>query len=102
MAADDNIEMLARLIRTAEHQGAHVLTLQGIIARAAEEGATVALMRCGLSDDRAGTDIRELRLLLDAWRDTKHTARRMLVRWAVCGILALMVLGVAMELRSLP
>lgn len=94
-----DMETLGRLVRSAEYQGASIGTLEAIIARAADEGAMRALARCGLHDDRAGSDIRELRALLDAWRDTKRTAWRTVVRWAIRGILALVLLGVALKLK---
>jgi hypothetical protein len=93
MTRTPNTETLAQLVRTAEYQGASMLTLEGIIARAAEEGARVALGRCGLHDDAAGNDIRELRALLDAWRDTRRVARRTLVRWALYALLAMVGIG---------
>lgn len=92
---------LARLVKTAEYQGADVGTLEAIIARAAEEGAARALARCGLHDDQAGTDIRELRGLLDAWRDTKRTARRTLIHWVFYFLLVAILAGVAVRLKLL-
>ena len=93
------MESLAQLVRTAEYQGASVMTLEAIIARAADEGARAALVRCGLQDDAAGNDIRELRALLDAWRDTRRVARRTLVHWVLCVLLALVTIGVGVQVN---
>lgn len=92
-------DRLSRLLKTAEYQGANVGTLEAIIARAAEEGASRALARCGLHDDQAGADIRELRGLLDAWRDTKRTARRTLIHWLFYCLLMAILAGVAVRLK---
>ena len=92
-------QTLVQLVRTVEYQGASLMTLEAIIARAAEEGARAALNRCGLQDDAAGDDIRELRSLLDAWRDTRRTVRRTLVHWLICGLLSLILAGAAIELH---
>lgn len=99
MARNDTAQTLTQLVRTAEYQGASLMTLEAIVARAAEEGARTALMRCGLQDDAAGHDIRELRGLLDAWRDTRRTVRRTLVHWVICALLVLITLGAGVELH---
>ena len=99
MSGMDNARVLAQLVRTAEYQGASMLTIEAIIARAADEGARAALMRCGLQDDAAGDDIRELRALLDAWRDTRRVARRTLVHWVLCLLLALISIGAAVQVE---
>lgn len=92
-------EPLARLVESAAHQGADMGTVEAIIARAAEEGASRALARCGLHDDQAGADIRELRSLLDAWRDTKRTARRTLIHWIFYFLLVAILAGLAVRLK---
>ena len=94
-----NPQSLTQLVRTAEYQGASLMTLEALVARAAEEGAKAALYRCGLQDEAAGNDIRELRVLLDAWRDTRRTVRRTLVHWLICGLLTLILAGAAIELH---
>ena len=56
----DNAAALARLVRTAEYQGADMLTLEAIIARAAEEGMR-SMFQDGLVKALAGiTSIEEL------------------------------------------
>ena len=48
----------------------------------------MALEAVGLHDAHAGHDIRELRDLLDAWRDGKKTVRRVVIRFLTLAILA--------------
>jgi len=97
-AGDDG---LARLVRRGEHQGASLDTLAAIVAQASERGARRALAQCGLQDRYAGDDIRELRALLDAWRDTKKTARQTIIRWLVRAILGFIAFAVAVKLKWL-
>lgn len=46
------------------------------------------LNEVGLNDEEARRDIRELRDLIGAWRDTKKTILRTTVRWGTIAILA--------------
>ena len=45
-----------------------------ILEQAAEKGAERCLAHLGLENGHAARDIRELRDLLDAWRDARRTA----------------------------
>ena len=90
---------LAELVREARTHGASLDRLGAIIDIASEHGAMRALHRCGLADEGAGDDIRELRDLLEAWRDTKKTARRTVVRWLIRGLLTALGIGVAIKLK---
>ncbi len=63
--------------------GADPLTLRALVEEACDIGARRALSRLGLEDAQALADMRELRTLLDAWRDVKQTARRSAVGWLV-------------------
>lgn len=89
----------ARLVRQAHLEGASQETLRLLIEEATARGAAKALSRCGLEDASAGTDISELRELLDAWRDTKRTARRAAVRWVVRALVAAIAFAVAVKLK---
>jgi hypothetical protein len=73
--------------------------LRALLDEASELGASRALARCGLQDEHAGADIAELRTLLDAWRDTKLTARRTAVRWLIRGALTALAIGLAVKLK---
>ncbi len=72
--------------------------LRALIEEASELGARRALARLGLADEAARDDMGELRELLGAWRDAKKSARNAVIGWAVRGILALVLLGVAIKL----
>jgi hypothetical protein len=56
------------------------------------------LARIGLDDDGAPDDLHKLRELLRAWRDAKASAWRAAVEWAVRGLLALLLIGIAYRL----
>jgi hypothetical protein len=64
---------------------------------AAERGAERVLAHLGLENGHAARDIRELRDLLDAWRDARRTAWQTVIKVATTGILAALILGVAIS-----
>lgn len=90
---------LFRAAQAAEQQGLSSETIYHLVQRASEEGAARALERLGLSDDHAGTDIGELRALLDSWRDTKKTARQALIRWFMRLFFSVLMLGLAVKFK---
>lgn len=90
--------MLAGLIAHAESKGADMATLRALIEECCDLGAARALSRLGLSDDSARQDVGELRQLLQAWRDAKRTARLAVLGWVVRGVLAMLLLGLAVAL----
>ena len=47
--------------------------LEAMLDRAAKRGATQALAAMGLHDENAAIDVREMRSLLEAWRDTRKS-----------------------------
>ena len=91
-------DMLARLIAQADTQGADLVTLRAIVEEASELGANRVLGRLGLGDPGAQDDIDELRELLSAWRDAKSSAWKAAIDWAVKGLLALLLVGIAVRL----
>lgn len=70
-----------------------------LLDRAAERGAERALSHLGLENGHAARDIRELRGLLDAWRDARHTAWQTAIRVVTTGILASLLVGAAIKLK---
>ncbi|MGB3319645.1 MAG: DUF6127 family protein, partial [Sphingopyxis granuli] len=54
--------------------------------------------RLGLADAAARDDIGDLRQLLGAWRDAKTSAWKAAVDWTVRGLLALLLVGLAIKL----
>jgi hypothetical protein len=90
-------DMLARLIAQEVGQGADLVTIRAIVEEASELGASRMLTRMGLDDARAQDDLVELRELLRAWRDAKREAWKAVVDWTVRGLLALLLIGIALR-----
>lgn len=90
--------MLAQLMAQAEARGADLVTLRALIEEASELGAARALARLGLADEGAHKDMAELRELLGAWRDAKASATKAVIGWIVRGLLALLLIGIAVKL----
>lgn len=72
---------------------------EGLLNCAAERGAERVLAHLGLENGHAARDIRELRDLLEAWRDARRTAWQTIVKVATTGILASLLLGAAIKLK---
>ncbi|TRW14371.1 DUF6127 family protein [Glacieibacterium frigidum] len=89
---------VSKLLAAASAQGADAAQLIDLVEAASEAGATRALSRIGLHDEAAGKDIGDLRQLVQGWRDAKSSAARAVVTWAVRGMIALLILGLAIKL----
>ncbi len=72
-----------------------------LLERAAERGAGRILTYLGLENGKAAHDIRELRNLLDAWRDARRTAWRTVIKLATTGVLVSLLLGAAIKFKIL-
>ena len=70
-----------------------------LLDRAAERGAERCLAHPGLENGHAARDIRELRDLLEAWRDARRTAWQTAVKVVTTGILAALLVGAAIKLK---
>lgn len=70
-----------------------------LLDRAAELGAERCLAHLGLENGHAARDIRELRDLLEAWRDARRTAWQTVIKVATTGILAILLVGAAIKLK---
>ncbi|TQN03397.1 hypothetical protein BDD18_2074 [Acidovorax temperans] len=62
-----------------------------LLDRAAERGAERCLAHLGLENGHAARDIRELRDLLEAWREARHTAWQTTIKVITTGLLAALV-----------
>ena len=91
-------DMLAKLIAQAAAEGGELVTLRAIVEEASEVGANRVLQRIGLGDERALSDIDELRELLGAWRAAKASAWKAAIDWIVRGAMALLLIGIAVRL----
>lgn len=70
-----------------------------LLDRAAERGAERVLAHLGLENGHAARDIRELRGLIEAWRDARRTAWLTAVKVVTTGILAALLVGAAIKLK---
>ncbi|MCJ9707529.1 DUF6127 family protein [Bordetella hinzii] len=70
-----------------------------LLAHAAERGAERCLAHLGLENGSAARDIRELRDLLDAWRDARRTAWQTFVKVLTTGLLAALLVGAAIKFK---
>jgi len=70
-----------------------------LLARAAELGAERALATLGLENGHTDADIRDLRSLIEAWRDARRTAWQTAIRVITTGLLALLLAGAAIKLK---
>jgi hypothetical protein len=73
--------------------------LDDLLTRAAERGAERCLAHLGLENGHAARDIRELRDLLEAWRDARRTAWQTIIKVATTGLLAIILVGAAIKLK---
>jgi hypothetical protein len=73
--------------------------LDRVAERGAERGAERCLAHLGLENGGAARDIRELRDLLEAWRDARRTAWQTAVKVVTTGILAALLVGSAIKLK---
>lgn len=90
-------DMLARLLAQARSEGSELVTLRAIVEEASDSGAARVLARLGLADEGAPEDLGELRELLAAWREAKKSAWKAVVDWTVRGLLALLLVGLAVR-----
>lgn len=70
-----------------------------LLNHAAERGAERVLSRLGLENGHAARDIRDLRDLIEAWREARHTAWQTFIRVLTTGILAALLVGFAIKLK---
>ncbi|TCD06850.1 hypothetical protein EYB45_04020 [Erythrobacteraceae bacterium CFH 75059] len=92
-------DLLTQLLaQSCAAAGGDRMALRAIVEEASEVGAERALARLGLADEGAQDDIDELRELLGAWRDAKASAWKATVDWLVRGLLALLLIGIAMRM----
>lgn len=74
--------------------------LEDMLDRAAKRGAKEALREVGLHDEDASKDIRELRTLLDVYRDTRKGVWSTIVKFLTLAVLTFIATSVWMELGN--
>jgi len=73
--------------------------LNELLTRAAERGAERALASLGLENGHAAADIRDLRGLIESWREARRTAWQTVIRTVTTAVLALLLVGAAIKLK---
>ena len=73
--------------------------LDELLIRAAEKGAERALAALGLENGHAAKDIRDLRGLIEAWRQTRQTAWQTFIKLLTTGILVALIVGASIKLK---
>lgn len=79
---------------TADHDRRVTISqseLERIVRESASEGARSALHELGLDDKHAAADVRDLRTLLDAFRNVRRGALRRVGELIVTGLLMLLM-----------
>lgn len=74
--------------------------LKNMMEQAAELGAKKALRSVGLHDEDAGSDVRELRGLLESWRSAKQTVIMTFVKVITTALLGAMAFGAIFEFNK--
>lgn len=91
-------DTLASLMAKANQDGAELVTLRAIVEETTEIATDRVLNRFGLADPNAANDLDELRELLQAWRDAKASAWKAFIEWAIRGLLAALLIGIAVRI----
>ena len=73
--------------------------LDELLIRAAEKGAERALAALGLENGHAAKDIRDLRGLIEAWRQARQTAWQTSIKLLTTGILVALLVGASIKLK---
>jgi hypothetical protein len=73
--------------------------LDELLTLAAEKGAERALAALGLENGHAAKDIRDLRGLIEAWRQARQTAWQTLIKLMTTGILVILLVGASIKLK---
>ncbi len=73
--------------------------LDELLTRAAEKGAERALAALGLESGHAAKDIRDLRGLIEAWRQARQTAWQTFIKLLTTGVLVALMVGTSIKLK---
>lgn len=73
--------------------------LEELLQAAAKRGAREALHELGLNDDKAPSDIRDLRSLLDAIRTAKNTALKSAIQFLTVLAMGALLVGIAVKYK---
>ena len=73
--------------------------LEDIVQRAAERGSQCCLAKLGLENGSAARDIRQLRDLLEVWREARRAVWQTVIKVITTGLLAALLVGIAMKVK---
>ncbi|MFM7659856.1 MAG: DUF6127 family protein [Betaproteobacteria bacterium] len=76
-----------------------IRNLEKPLTQAAKCGAERALAQLGLENGSAARDIRDLRSLIDAWRQARLTAWQTAIKVLTTALLAMLLVGAAIKLK---
>lgn len=71
--------------------------LEDMLDRAARRGAKEVLQQLGLHDESAAEDLREMRSLLDTWKDTRRSIWNTFIKITTVAILSFIATAVYMQ-----
>lgn len=91
--------LMTALVQELHEDGVPMATVLALVEEASEIGAVKALRACGLHDDKAGDDVKELRGLLEAWRLARRTAWSTTIKWFTTLLIVLVMAGLSVKLK---
>jgi Family of unknown function (DUF6127) len=89
---------------TTDYDNSKILNLRledlnELLVCAAEKGAERALSALGLENGHAAKDIRDLRGLIEAWRQARQTAWQTFIKLLTTGVLVALIVGASIKLK---
>tara|TARA_R110002153_G_scaffold208805_1_gene361334 strand:+ start:1836 stop:2090 length:255 start_codon:yes stop_codon:yes gene_type:complete len=74
--------------------------LEAMLDRSAKRGAKLVLRELGLHDETAAVDIREIRSLLDTWRQTRQSVWNTFVKITTIAVFTFIATAIWMKLGN--
>ena len=74
--------------------------LEALLDRSAKRGAKLVLRELGLHDETAAVDIREIRSLLDTWRQTRQSVWNTFVKITTIAVFTFIATAIWMKLGN--
>tara|TARA_R110001606_G_scaffold91020_4_gene203303 strand:+ start:210 stop:464 length:255 start_codon:yes stop_codon:yes gene_type:complete len=74
--------------------------LEAMLDRAAKRGAKLVLRELGLNDESAAIDIREIRSLLDTWRQTRLSIWNTFIKITTVAVFTFIGMAIWMKLGN--
>lgn len=74
--------------------------LEDMLDRSAKRGAKLVLRELGLQDETAAVDIREIRSLLDTWRQTRQSIWNTFIKITTIAVFTFIAAAIWMKLGN--